>query len=85
MATEPREQAGIDNPIERLELLSGDDEAVGRYLDELEVTSPREREMLRELARTQSLDDPAAFFPGITLTVGAWLIVPAVVALAFAL
>jgi hypothetical protein len=39
VATEPREQAGIDSPVERLELLSGDDEAVGRYLDELKVTA----------------------------------------------
>jgi hypothetical protein len=39
VATELRERAGIDNAIERLELLSGDDEAVGRYLDELEVTA----------------------------------------------
>jgi hypothetical protein len=62
--TEPREQAdAIDNPIERLELLAGDDDAVGRYLDELEITSPREREMLAELARGRSLADPVAFFP----------------------
>ena len=64
MQAEPRQPAdAIDNPIERLELLAGDDEAVGRYLDELEITSPREREMLHELARTASLAKPHAFFP----------------------
>jgi hypothetical protein len=46
---------GIDNPIERLKLLSGDDEEITRYLDAIEVTSPREREMLREIARTGTL------------------------------
>lgn len=44
----------LDNPIERLKLLSGDDEEITRYLDSIEVTSPREREMLREIARTAS-------------------------------
>lgn len=64
MQAERRQPAdAIDNPIERLELLAGDDEAVGRYLDELEITSPREREMLHELARTGPLADPDAFLP----------------------
>ena len=45
----------LDNPIERLKLLSGDDEEITRYLDSIEVTSPREREMLREIARTASV------------------------------
>jgi hypothetical protein len=46
---------GVDNPIERLKLLSGDDDEIARYLDAIEVTSPREREMLREIARTETL------------------------------
>jgi hypothetical protein len=51
----------IDNPLERLELLVGDDEAVASYLDELEVHSPREREMLTELARPTTIARPDAF------------------------
>jgi hypothetical protein len=42
---------GFDNPIERLRLLSGDDDAVAAFLDELDVSSPRERELLAELGR----------------------------------
>ena len=61
MATEPREQDAIDNPIERLELLAGDDTAVAAYLDEIDVRSPREREMLAELARTTPLADSEGF------------------------
>lgn len=49
------------NPIERLELLAGDDDAVAAYLDEIDVSSPRDREMLGELARTRALADPASF------------------------
>ncbi len=71
MATEPRVEDAIDNPIERLELLAGDDDAVGRYLDEIEVTSPREREMLTELARAGVLAEPAAFFAAHRRTVTA--------------
>jgi len=41
----------FDNPLERLRLLAGDDDAVAAFLDELDVSSPREREMLAELAR----------------------------------
>jgi hypothetical protein len=59
--TGPREQDAIDNPIERLELLAGDDDAVAAYLDEIDVSSPRDREMLGELARTHALADPASF------------------------
>ncbi len=51
----------IDNPIERLELLAGDDEAIASFLDQIEVTGPREREMLGELARTGTLADPERF------------------------
>jgi hypothetical protein len=51
----------IDNPIERLKLLSGNEESLARYLDAIEVTSPREREMLREIARTRPLAQPDRF------------------------
>jgi hypothetical protein len=44
-----------DSPLERLQLLGGDDEAVAAFLDELDVRGPRDREMLRELARTSPL------------------------------
>ena len=52
---------GVDNPIERLELLAGDDEAIAAFLDQIDVDGPRDREMLGELARTQSLADAARF------------------------
>jgi hypothetical protein len=55
------EAHAVDNPIERLELLAGDDEAISEYLDQMEVTGPREREMLGELARTTTLADPERF------------------------
>lgn len=45
----------IDNPIERLKLLGGNDDEIAKYLDALEVTSPREREMLYEISRTRPL------------------------------
>lgn len=45
----------IDNPLERLKLLGEDDEAIARYLDSIEITSPREREMLHEISRTHTL------------------------------
>jgi hypothetical protein len=61
VATGPRRRDAIDNPIERLELLAGDDDAVSAYLDEIEVSSPRDREMLTELARTTPLADPDGF------------------------
>jgi hypothetical protein len=51
----------IDNPIERLKLLGEDDEAIAKYLDAMEVTSPREREMLWEISRTRPLAQPGAF------------------------
>ena len=40
-----------DNPLERLQLLAGDDSAIAAFLDEIDVRSPREREMLSEIAR----------------------------------
>ena len=64
----PRPSGGPDdvleeivNPIERLKLLSGNDEEISRYLDAIEVTSPREREMLHEIARTRTLARPDDF------------------------
>ena len=51
----------FDNPLERLRLLSGDDDAVAAFLDELDVDSPRERELLAELARTRILARPERF------------------------
>jgi hypothetical protein len=51
----------LDNPIERLRLLAGDDDAVAGFLDELDVRSPREREMLSELARSSPLARPDRF------------------------
>jgi hypothetical protein len=54
-------QEEIDNPLERLRLLSGDDDAIASFLDELDVSSPREREMLAELARRAPLARPERF------------------------
>ena len=51
----------FDNPLERLRLLSGDDDAISTFLDELEVSSPRERQMLAELARRTPLARPERF------------------------
>jgi hypothetical protein len=51
----------LDNPIERLRLLSGDDDAVASFLDELDVSSPRERELLAELGRPAVLARPERF------------------------
>jgi CHASE3 domain sensor protein len=45
--TQEKLREEIDNPIERLRLLSGDDDEIAKYLDALEVTSPREREMMQ--------------------------------------
>jgi len=50
-----------DNPLERLQLLGGDDAAIAAFLDEIDVRGPRDREMLRELARTSSLARPEQF------------------------
>ena len=54
-------EAAYDNPLERLQLLGGDDEAIAAFLDEIEVSSPREREMLAELARPAPLARPERF------------------------
>ena len=50
-----------DNPLERLQLLGGDDEAIAAFLDEIDVRGPRDREMLRELARSAPLARPERF------------------------
>jgi hypothetical protein len=47
-----------DNPLERLQLLAGDDSAIAAFLDEIDVRSPREREMLAEIARASALARP---------------------------
>jgi hypothetical protein len=51
----------VDNPLERLELLAGNETAIAAFLDELDVHGPREREMLRELGRAGPLADPERF------------------------
>jgi hypothetical protein len=51
----------FDNPIERLRLIAGDDDAVAGFLDEIDIHSPREREMLSELARRSPLARPERF------------------------
>ena len=50
-----------DSPLERLQLLGGDDQAIAAFLDEIDVEGPRDREMLRELARPTSLARPDRF------------------------
>jgi hypothetical protein len=50
-----------DSPLERLQLLGGDDEAIAAFLDEIDVRGPRDREMLRELARPGPLARPERF------------------------
>jgi hypothetical protein len=51
----------VDNPLERLKLLGGDDEEIAKFLDSIEVTSPRERELLYEISRTRPLAHPDLF------------------------
>ena len=50
-----------DNPLERLQLLGGNDDAIAAFLDEIDVRGPRDREMLRELARSSPLVRPERF------------------------
>jgi hypothetical protein len=61
MATDDASREELPNPIEQLKLLSGDDEQIARYLDSLEVTGPRERELLTEISRTRPLALPERF------------------------
>ena len=65
-STRPNESAEdarqeYDNPLDRLRLLGGDDDEIAAFLDELEVRSPREREMLAEIARAAQLARPDRF------------------------
>ena len=50
-----------DSPLERLQLLGGDDAAIAAFLDEIDVRGPRDREMLAELARSSPLARPDRF------------------------
>ncbi|HEU0305143.1 MAG TPA: hypothetical protein VFR32_11245 [Gaiellaceae bacterium] len=50
------------NPLERLQLLSGDDAALEAFLDDIDVKSPRAREMMLELARRTTIARPERFF-----------------------
>jgi hypothetical protein len=61
MAEQPGSLDEIDDPIERLRLIGDNDDAIASYLDEIEVRGPREREMLRELARTRTIAHPEHF------------------------
>jgi hypothetical protein len=63
IAAMQEEQLGelYDNPLERLQLLGSDDEAIAAFLDEIDVRGPRDREMLRELARPSALARPDQF------------------------
>ena len=64
LSPEPERRVGeaYDNPLERLQLLAGDDDdAITGFLDELDVRSPRERELLSELARRTQLARPERF------------------------
>jgi len=54
-------EEAYDSPLERLQLLGGDDAAIAAFLDEIDVRGPRDREMLRELARTAPLARPERF------------------------
>ena len=54
-------EEAYDSPIERLQLLGGDDEALAAFFDEIDVQSPREREMLAEIARPSVLAHPDRF------------------------
>jgi len=58
----PLEDDDRVNPLERLQLLSGDDAAIEAFLDDIDVTSPRAREMLVELARRTTIARPERFF-----------------------
>jgi hypothetical protein len=54
-------EEAYDSPLERLQLLGGDDDAIAAFLDEIDVRGPRDREMLRELARPAPLARPERF------------------------
>src|SRR5580765_2729348 len=50
-----------EDPLVRLKLLSGSDDEIAAYLDSIEVSSPREREMLTEISRTAPLANVERF------------------------
>lgn len=54
-------EEAYDNPLERLQLIGSDDEAIAAFLDEIDVHGPRDREMLSELARSTPLARPDRF------------------------
>jgi hypothetical protein len=58
---EERQVDVADSPLEKLELLARDEEALAEFLEELDTATPRDREMLGELARTQPLAEAARF------------------------
>ena len=51
----------VEDPLEQLKLLSGSDDEIAAYLDSIEVSSPREREMLTEISRTAPLANVEKF------------------------
>ena len=53
--------AAYDSPLERLQLLGGDDEAIAAFLDEIDVRGPRDREMLRRARPHRPLARPERF------------------------
>lgn len=53
----------VDNPLERLELLAGDEEAIAGFLDTIDTRGPREREMLAEIARSNQVARLDHFWP----------------------
>lgn len=57
----PSVREEYDSPLDRLRLLGGDDDEIAAFLDELEVRSAREREMLTEIARPEPLARPVRF------------------------
>ena len=76
----------FDNPLERLRLLAGDDDAIASFLDELDVQSPREsnsRELkllrparfdanaLVEIMRSREIGVPSFVLAGLLLPLGA--------------
>ena len=61
VAAEGAGRAEYDGLLDRLQLIGGDDEAIAAFLDEIDVSSTREREMLAEMARTSPLARPDRF------------------------
>ena len=51
----------LDEALERLELIRGDDAAIAEFLDGFDLRGPRERALLVELARTRTISQPDLF------------------------